>query len=196
MERAQAVEELQHLFSLLDEDTKLGFEYLEQYRNKFFARALVRCRFATIEGICHKMREVSLASCGIGEGIYTQREQDILRGNLPIDDKCKVKSGGNSSFLGMLCFTFSNYGKIHGVNNFSIHKRENGWSQFREALKYRHAITHPKSAEEFDLDLEEWKKVASGLGWFDSQFISLLKQCEQADQNWSSTDAVKKQLDA
>jgi hypothetical protein len=180
--RSESVLELQDLFELLHGDVQLGYEYLEKYRNKFFARALIRSQFALIEGVAHKMREVALASCDEGEIIYSVEEKEVLADKRAVDDSGKVKDRGKSSFLGILCFTFSRYGKIHGVCDFALQKGDNGWSCLRKALDYRHAITHPKNADQFDLDMTEWDQIVSGLKWCDSQFISLFNRCEETDQ--------------
>lgn len=190
MDRAIAVGELQSLFGALNDDVRTGYELLEQHRNLYLARSLVRSQFALIEGVTEKMRDVALASCDDGEVVFTNDEKDILSGRKGVSDNGRNLRNGRSSFLGILTFTMGNYGKVHGVIDYWLDKNNSGWDDFRAALDYRDLITHPKSLEQFELNMEEWDRISRGLGWFDGQLIGLFKECEKADEYWRSKQNI------
>jgi hypothetical protein len=176
--RAKAVSDLKSLFKLLNEDVLLGYTHLDEHKNIYFARALLRSKFALIEGVTYRMRVIALSSCGPGSDIFTDEEKSLLGESLPVDSKGSVRGNGKgrSSFEDLLCFTLQKYGKIHGVNGYSIQKSDSGWRKFKRALRYRNQITHPKCAEEFSLNSNDWEKVIEGLDWFDTQIKELLRE--------------------
>lgn len=186
--RREAVDELKALFELLNEDVQLAYQYLEEYRSKFFARALLRAQFALIEGVTHRMRQISIASDSGGE-IYTQDELRTLR-----EEKRNLDRNGDlhermpATVRSWVLFTFKQYPKIHGLADYSVRTDIDQWRCFCLAVKYRHSIMHPKSRAEFDLDMNKWNDLAKGVRWFSEEFIKMLEKCDEADAHFASQD--------
>jgi hypothetical protein len=53
------------------------------------------------------------------------------------------------------------------------------WQNVQDAIKVRDRITHPKNAQDLNIDDEEWARIHSGLAWMLKGFTDYFDQVNQ-----------------
>lgn len=90
------------------------------------------------------------------------------KGEIVVDDKLKITLAKN------LALAFRAYAKAYDVS-FKLNKGDQGWQNFRKAIKVRDRITHPKRLNAMEIRDNELKEVNEGYNWFMDEFKKLDK---------------------
>jgi hypothetical protein len=134
---------------------------LKEKDTPFRRRGYVRAVFAAIAGAVEAMRQVAR----LHPEEFTESELILLRETRPdLDDRGNVVARKNKvPTTADLLFAFKSCMKAFG----SELKLEAGdeWANFRRGVGIRDRITHPKSAEDFDLSDDDVDCVAEIADW-------------------------------
>ncbi len=147
----------------ISEDYKTMLENIKKDFILFRKRTYVKTVFQYIEGILFAMKRIIL------EHIDDLKDSDIIRLQEyklvgPSIDKLKEESVW-LSLEENLKFTFNKYGKIRAQNyqtKFDCVEAD----IFKECVKIRNRITHPKQSDDMIISDEELGKVRASQDWF------------------------------
>jgi hypothetical protein len=191
MNRADAVEELKQLYTILNADVRVANDAALTDPTEFNMRTLVRTCFALIEGLAYQIRHVTLASLQ-GTDILSEGELAILKEvKYQLSDNGSVKRGNNfQAMLPQLLFTLRVYAKNHGAD-FVPKTSDKGWTCLKEAVTIRDRLMHPKSLQDLSISDAERETFAAGVKWWDDMVLALLLACENADKKLLQADGSK-----
>ena len=182
MNRADAVEELKQVYSVLNADFVYAREAAIQNPTEFHKRTLVRTCFALIEGLAYQLRHVTLATLQdtdfLSEGELAVLKETMHRLNQSgdIEDRDNFQTT-----LPMMLFTLRVYAKNHGAC-FEPKTSDNGWSCLKKAVKIRDRLMHPKSLQDLSITDDEGAIFSAGVSWWDHAMWDLFQVCEAADK--------------
>ena len=168
----QDLEKLDDYFSLCYPDylnpnnTDQTKKYLEEIKEEiryFRKRTYVRTAFSYFEGILFAMKQILLD------------HSDKLKPNDIIRIQEFKMTGPNADNLEKapifvqikdnMKFTFKKYGELK-ANNYQIDFECEEWETFKECVRIRNRITHPKHSNDLKVTDEELIKVELSYKWF------------------------------
>lgn len=172
------IEDLVRALDVLASDVQHAAALSEWRDTQFSRRAYVRAAFALIEGNLNLMAglidrarergEIQLTK-GEGELLRQERREATEEGIEIVRVKFVPISDRLTPVLGL-------FGRLFG-QVFAADKSDRGWAAFREALGLRNRITHPKTAECFNVSGQEIATVEEARSWFASEVERLLESC-------------------
>jgi len=144
-------------------------EMLVKSDSPFARRTFVRATFAFHEALIYWLRNLvieGLASRALVSGNIEVTKLILLQDSLYRPNKQgKIESDANRIPLQNLCaFTLRTAAECACVNPGSWFS-DNGWEEFRNALKVRHRVTHPKRVEDLDIADDEMGSVRESHRW-------------------------------
>jgi hypothetical protein len=142
--------------------------------NRTFARSL----FSMIEGISYWLRQILLERNLRKEIVLLPEETIILSEvSLNIDQNGKIKK--NEIFFyfeSLFKFTFKTYCKYYEKTEiYDKYLSDNRFSHFKESIKIRNRISHPKSGKDVFVNGEDVIKIDSAHEWFHEFVINVFK---------------------
>lgn len=144
----------------------------------FWDRAYVRFFFSGVEGVTYGMRQLLLSANKSGQIKLTSAELSLLREErYEINDHGKVNTRtAFANFLPSIQFTLRTFAAAYGLSHiYKSAKQHPGWTAFRESVKIRNRLTHPKDVRELMVSGEEFTKIELAEDWFMSLFSQLLE---------------------
>jgi hypothetical protein len=148
---ASSIKNLHDILQILAEDFKVISGYIDENPTNFWFRTYIRSFFAMVEGTSFALKQLALDEHMI-KPCFTQAEIALLREvsyelNRQGDEIIKTK---RLDTLANVRFTFKSIIKAFKLDVI-IEYDDGGWNSFREALKIRHQITHPKLISELQI---------------------------------------------
>ena len=184
MERADAVEELKRVYSVLNGDLVAARAVTVRDPSDFNKRTLVRTCAALVEGLSYQLRQVTLVTLdkeqtlSDGERAVLQETRHSLSGQGTVEERDNFQAT-----LPMLLFTLKVYAKNHGAE-FEPNTKDNGWNCLRKAFALRDRLMHPKSEQDLLVTDDIGTDFMAGIKWWDDTVFALLAKCEEADKQW------------
>jgi len=150
-------------------DEKICMQKAGETGSQFWYRMFIRSFFAHVEGISFKLKKHAL---------YWDRKQKsnkLTVGEIAIinEENYKLKDNGKvtayPSFSNVdknLRFAINVFSKVHSITFEWKLKNDPRWNDFKDTIKIRNRLTHPKKAEELDFTQEEGDKLFRAHEWF------------------------------
>lgn len=186
MLRAEAVDELKRVYSVLSADLEAALEIGRKDPSQFAHRTLLRTYFAFVEGIAYQLRQVTVASLD-ESGLLSSGELALLH-----EERFQLNAKGvpepKENFQPMLpnlLFSISCYVKNHGAV-YSPDTKHQGWEAMKRAVAVRNRITHPRSAHGLQITDEESRQFARAAAWWQSTLLAMFRACGDADEFFQS----------
>jgi len=142
---------------------------------QFWRRLAVRVGLSIIESICFRMKITILSHNELFGGKLSPRIQTPLREErYELDEKGEIMSR-NAYYEPKrnLRFVFTEFAKVFN-SDFRLKVDDKGWASYREALKIRNRITHPKYLSDLNCSEEEYQTVNEAYNWFQHSLTQLL----------------------
>lgn len=163
----EAVKGFAEILVTLRADVTMSRKMVKKSTKPFWRRTLVRSLFACIEGINHRMKFVAMGMAEVNSVKLSRAEHALLREeayNLndngdAISSKSKLKTADN------LLFTLRTTARA-SKSSYTIDKASENWYSFKEALKIRDRITHPKTSGDLVISDSELKAIQKTLNWY------------------------------
>jgi hypothetical protein len=142
----------------------------------FLRRILVRSTFAYVEGTLWVVKQL-VAQLGkvtaaerafLEEREYRLDDRGVLR-----EDSLKISLWNNVAFT-MRCGL-----NAFGAAHIDPKAPQEGYQAFREAVKLRDRLTHPKCAATLDVTKDDVEMVTKGAQWFDGKTREVVHACQQ-----------------
>lgn len=192
-------ESLVDLIQVVMDDVHEAFEAIEATDNQYNRRNFVRCVFSGIEGITFFLRQDTLGRLADRPDLYSDAEVALLKEeSYRLDENGIAKARPLYSRLeANLKFSVAMF--FRGLPNKGIPELSGeGWTAFKEGVRIRHRITHPKSASSLDLGDEEMAKVKTAYVWFTANLMrtiigSLQLLNEKRDRLEEKRDRLEKE---
>ena len=190
MNRADAVNELKRIFTVLANDLESALELGRADPSQFVHRTLFRTYFAYVEGVAFQLRQVTLASLQ-GTDLLTSAELALLR-----EERFQLNSKGipeakenYQQVLPNLLFSLRCYVKNHGAA-YLPDTGHHGWESMRKAVAVRDRLMHPRSTGGLEITEEDIQYFVAGAAWWKRTLLEMFAACGEAD------DFFRKQLQA
>jgi len=170
-----AIVEFQTLGSVLHEDVYPHRKAYFDAPTQAAARTLIRSAFALIEGQTYRLKQWALQR-------YRQTRQSADPGELALleevafdlNEKGKVtRRSARIRTEANIRFAFEAIARAHGYP-YEFKTEELGWGAFQQALKTRHRLTHPKSANDLHVEDDEVVVALAAVEWFHHSSMGLL----------------------
>lgn len=163
-----ALRALEEIFETLGSDVTMSQKMLKKTTKPFWRRTLVRSLFACIEGINHHMKSVAIGLAEVNSVKLTRAEYAFLREetyNLTDKGDAKVELRSRLRTADNLLFTLKTTARA-AKSSYPVDKASEDWCSFKEALRIRHRITHPKSSGDLELSDAELRVVQKTIKWY------------------------------
>jgi hypothetical protein len=173
VELDKAFQEMEAIIRELGGDIRLCRNTLEQDDTPFWRRTYVRALFAAIEGINYRMKHLAINLSDSNQITFTVAEKAaLLEESYDIDDKGNaVIVKGKLRTANNLLFSFKSLAQAFGVSH-EVDKNSSEWNCFKEAIKIRDRITHPKCMNDLTISDKEVDIIGETTRWY----ITSIKQ--------------------
>lgn len=160
--------EMTAIYETLSNDLRICIEELKKDNDsQFWRRTLIRTVFAFIEGLIYGMKQITLEMSDVFELNFSQSQLALLsEQSYDLNEKGLAKA--KPKFLELTSnvrFTFDAFSQAFKID-FSLKVDDSDWLSFRQALKTRHRLTHPKKTKELIVSDDELHTALKGLAWF------------------------------
>jgi hypothetical protein len=171
-------------------DISLSLKMVKKNQKQFWRRTFIRSLFAGIEGINHRINNVSILLANIKKIKLSHAEIAMLKEEIyalnekgeAISTKSKLRTKDN------LCFTLKTFAHVSNTT-FKIEKNSKEWSSFNEALKIRDRLTHPKSTNDLIISDVELEAVEKTFMWYFASIIAILNSAKKSLETLLANDA-------
>ncbi len=159
--------EFKIISNTLIDDVTITLEMIKNNDKQFWRRTLVRSLFACIEGINHRMKFIDLELAGINSVKLSPADHALLiEESYELDDKgYAIPKKNKIRIAENLLFTLRITASLCKAS-FLIDKSKDYWWCFKESLKIRNRITHPKSLEDLVISDTELKVIVKTAKWY------------------------------
>jgi hypothetical protein len=172
----EAIKQMTAIVEELGKDVVKSRDEAAKDGGPFWRRTLVRALFAYIEGSSYRLKQVappvaeynSVALSKAETALLTEESYDLNDKGEAIIKKAKLRTAEN------LLFSVKIVSKA-AKSTYEIDKSTEGWSAFKETIKIRDRITHPKSTEELNISDNELKVIMKTMTWFAASINNLLE---------------------
>jgi hypothetical protein len=155
-----------------------SMKHLQQHNeSQFYRRTFVRSFFSFLEGWGRILRSAILESERVID--LSPEWQWALR-----DERVEIEQNGRPNamearfpFANLFASTIRAWAILNGWTDDQITKEifgDNGWSRFRQSLRVRHALTHPKLGSSIDVSDEELTCAFDAFKWFGTVSLKLV----------------------
>ena len=177
MANLQDLEALPKFFKILANDVIIAEGKLDQAEPQFRRRSYVRAVFALIEGMTFAMKQFTLAAHEQrDDSTFSPKELARLQGKQNYRD-CKgivQKVRRSDGIADDLKFAFKTFAQARG-STYTLKTSGREWQLFKEAIKLRNRITHPKAGDDLTICDEEMKKIQKVAAWYRKVTSDLLQ---------------------
>lgn len=165
---------LAELFAMLKSDvTRLENRISNsESESQWERRSAYRTTYAWIEGAVYLMKHVA---CKTQNGFY---QADFERGEIAflLEESYHLRNNGDvevrlDRFVPIdknLRLAFALFARGLGINT-NLEVGTSGWEKFKEGIKVRNRLTHPKVADELRVTDNEMEALSTVIAWFDDQ---------------------------
>jgi hypothetical protein len=159
--------ESRDIFKLLYEDVDLAERKWKQQDSQFWRRTFIRSVFALIEGFTYRLKQVALEASKIFSIELSNSEIALL-----LEESYGVNEKGEAEvkpdYLQLpknIKFAFNMFSRAYGLN-YELKVDDAGWLSFKEALKIRNRLTHPKSTGDVAVSDQDMSYAEKAAIWF------------------------------
>jgi hypothetical protein len=182
--------DLLNIVKVAGADISLSLKMVKKNQKQFWRRTFIRSLFAGIEGINHRINNVSILLANIQKIKLSHAEIAMLKEETyalnekgeAISTKSKLRTKDN------LCFTLKTFAHVSNTM-FKIEKNSKEWSSFNEALKIRDRLTHPKSTNDLIISDVELEAVEKTFMWYFASIIAILNSAKKSLETLLANDA-------
>ena len=160
-------------FNILVNDCSEGAKVWVEQSTDASKRAYIRTVFSFIEGNSYRMKQLWL-DCHNKGVIQLDVRQLIDINEVKIDKNGKAKVS-KLSFKESIKSSFSIPSKKFNINN-PLKTNGNDWSNFNEALKIRHRLTHPKTVEDLDVTDQDMLIIENACEFYREATMELFRR--------------------
>lgn len=156
---------------LIDEihnDVNEARSLLDVNETPFIRRMYIRAVFAAIEGTCYTLRTDIINDIETKKHKIPFADEAMLREETYSLNKQSLEGEVNTRYIPLdtiLLFTFKHLTTFAKVS-YDIDKSTNGWRSFKQALRTRNRITHPRSPDDFSVSHSELVDTINAYDWF------------------------------
>ena len=136
-------------------------------------RSYVRDSFVLFEAVLFQLKRLSLEQAGTSSqfspaeaALLHERRYSLASNGEPIDAPAHLRLTANIRFAGAM------FAKAHGAT-FAGAYSDPGWASLKQAQRVRDRLTHPKSANDLLVSIEECALVRDAHTWFRSWLDAL-----------------------
>jgi hypothetical protein len=170
-----AARDLSEMFAILAGDMKETAAALTVDPSQYHRRVAVRGLFALVEAVTYLLKQHILDLIAKGNKRYTFEEIALLKDEAyTLDERAQpvvqpkfLPTDTNFRFAINLCAR--DY-----QPEYELDVADNGWNQFRQALRIRHRITHPKAPKLLEISDDEMQAVKGAYAWFLRSYVDLM----------------------
>lgn len=159
--------ESRDILNLLYEDVDLAERMWKHQDSQFWRRTFIRSVFALIEGFTYRLKQVALeASKKFRVELSKSEMALLLEESYEVNEKGQAES--KPDFIQLprnIKFAFNMYSRAYGLN-YKLKIDDNGWLSFKEALKVRNRLTHPKSTSDVLVSDQDMSYAENAAIWF------------------------------
>ncbi len=189
--------ELSALFLGLKSDAITSREKLSPDFSGFWDRTYVRAVFALFEGVAFATRQYIVAQADAGHYEITVQERDLLsERTYALDSKGVIRD--KDSFLPFLPgfrLTMTILGRCLGMTDYVTSAfGHNGFESFRDGVRIRNEVTHPKSPAQIMLSAKDIETVKLAERWFDSLLEALFSEAFKKDTKVPDEDITDRNM--
>ena len=178
------VKELVELSRILREDELECMTNALKGNNQFWRRMYVRSFFAHVEGVAFRLKQQSLsASERFGIIKLSPDEISIINEeSYELTDNAQIKRKPIYSPIDRtIRFAFDIVLKVHGKQLDLNLGNDNRWNCFKESIKIRNRIMHPKNSNDLTISDKELNNILEAVKWFSDTLSLLTKSLLEAD---------------
>lgn len=167
-------EELEHcidprrlLVPLADDLDELLTSLHQDKSSQFARRMYVRALATFVEAWINAIKRLCFETATVAIEPLTQAELALLR-DVGFDLNDKGEAVENVKFLKLdrnFRFAFATYAKLMG-SEVRLRTDQNGWELFREFIRLRNRLTHPRDPSELTVSDTELDRVEKAGDWF------------------------------
>jgi len=192
-ESKKIINDLCDIVKVATADISLSRKMINKNQKQFWRRTFVRSFFAGVEGINHRIKNVSMLLADILKIELSHAEIALLReetynlnekGDV-ISAKSKLRTKDN------VCFTLKTFARVSNAT-YEIERNSKEWSSFNEALIIRDRLTHPKSSNDLMISDDELEALKKTFRWYFSCMIDLLNSVTNSLEALLENDAKEK----
>ena len=191
MKSPEDIELLRQLTDELLSDFRSADSQLKQNSSQYHRRQFTRTVFALVEGVCSIYRQKAKAAIQMDlscrshnllankdKAEHHQKQYDEIKDCYhelvmlsetvftPDDSGKMVEQPQRISFINSVAFSIRSWSKHMRYFDCSHFFADNGWNQFRKAVKIRDRITHPKSIKDLTISDTDLTIIEHGCEWF------------------------------
>jgi len=145
-----------------------GTAFLDKIDTQYNRRMYIRAVFSAIEGTCFTFRADIINDVESKKYHISLADKAMLREESYSFDKENIKGRANTRYISldnMLLFTFKHLAASNAIS-YEIDKKTDGWRSFKQALKARNRITHPRNPDEFQVSDSDLVDIKRTYKWF------------------------------
>lgn len=164
--------------STLSEDVRSASGLSSIKDTQFVRRTYVRAVFALVEGNINLMADIILRAHERNEIKLTVEEISPLR-----EESYELSEQGKTiakprffKLQSRLRFVLELFPRLYDRTH-SVDTSVQGWNKFKEAIKLRNRITHPRDKSSFYVTDEELDTLELAREWFNDSMEKLLDKC-------------------
>lgn len=151
---------------------------VDKTKSNDYNRVFVRSLFSMIEGMTYRIRQILLHRYKNNEINLTTEQALVLKeSSVYIDDTgiCITKQK-NYRFENLVRFTFKTYCDIYKKKEIlDKYISDNRYCLFKDAIKIRNRVTHPKTGNDIFVNGRELILLLSVENWFDDLIFDIFE---------------------
>ena len=159
--------ELKEILNVLYEDVDFAERMWKDQDSQFWRRTFIRSVFALIEGFTYSLKQVALQAAKRFHIELSKSEIALLlEESYEVNDKGLAETKKDYIQLPKnIKFAFNMYSRAYELN-YKLKIDDSGWESFKESLKVRNRLTHPKSTGDVLVSDQDMSYAESAAIWF------------------------------
>ena len=166
---------------LLDDLLKLNNLLIENPGNNCYRRAFVRSLYSHIEAVCYIWKKTALISDNIDILLGKVKKRRLSREEIALinEESYYLTNSGEAKIRDSYVeatknfkFAFKVYSRVTG-KNLKLNYSEEGWRCYKEGIKIRNRLTHPKTMSDLYISEKDEKLLNEVIDWFYGTLILL-----------------------
>ena len=157
-------------------------------KSMFLRRVCVRTFAAHVEGLIYLMKQVALELHPVMKVDFTVGEVTFLKEkSFELNEKGEViEKRKLLRFIDNFKFTCASFSRANR-SSFRIKYDDDGFNYFKEVIKIRDRLMHPKSKSDLHISDEETKSARKAWDWYQQQFAEMLGDCMSSFEAYAKT---------
>jgi hypothetical protein len=155
--------------------------FLKKSDTQFWRRIGCRSIFASIEALTNHLKQNALLHTTGEEEFFTDAERMALSDReYTVDDQGDVRErNARIRTLPNILFAYRSFARICG-QQFIVTKDNSGWQALKRAIKVRDRITHPKTANDYQVSDQDIQDANNAWNWFYENMVAVTQPARDA----------------